>query len=108
MKIVLITGVTGQDGAYLSEFLMKKGYEVHGIKRRSSSFNTQRIDHLYQEIINPYKASLECWYADHRTLWNYFKIIFITAVIVVKPSSSVWEKAFRDFPPVPSKLQPYI
>jgi GDPmannose 4,6-dehydratase len=45
----LITGVTGQDGAYLAEFLLKKGYEVHGIKRRSSLFNTQRIDHLYQD-----------------------------------------------------------
>jgi len=48
-KVALITGVTGQDGAYLSEFLLEKGYEVHGIKRRSSSFNTERIDHLYQE-----------------------------------------------------------
>ena len=47
-KVALITGVTGQDGAYLSEFLLNKGYEVHGIKRRSSSFNTERIDHLYQ------------------------------------------------------------
>ena len=49
MKKALITGVTGQDGAYLSEFLLRKGYEVHGIKRRSSMFNTQRIDHLYQD-----------------------------------------------------------
>ena len=49
MKKALITGITGQDGAYLSEFLLKKDYEVHGIKRRSSSFNTQRIDHLYQD-----------------------------------------------------------
>ncbi len=48
-KIALITGVTGQDGAYLSEFLLKKGYEVHGLKRRSSLFNTDRIDHLYQD-----------------------------------------------------------
>jgi len=48
-KVALITGVTGQDGAYLSEFLLKKGYEVHGIKRRASSFNTDRIDHLYQD-----------------------------------------------------------
>tara|TARA_A100001011_G_C14290727_1_gene836068 strand:+ start:1061 stop:2146 length:1086 start_codon:yes stop_codon:yes gene_type:complete len=48
-KVALITGVTGQDGAYLSEFLLNKGYIVHGIKRRSSSFNTQRIDHLFQE-----------------------------------------------------------
>lgn len=48
-KVALITGVTGQDGAYLSEFLLNKGYEVHGIKRRSSLFNTDRIDHLYQD-----------------------------------------------------------
>jgi len=48
-KVALITGITGQDGAYLAEFLLNKGYEVHGIKRRSSSFNTDRIDHLYQE-----------------------------------------------------------
>lgn len=48
-KRALITGVTGQDGAYLSDFLLKKGYEVHGLKRRSSSFNTGRIDHLYQD-----------------------------------------------------------
>jgi GDPmannose 4,6-dehydratase len=49
-KVALITGVTGQDGAYLAEFLLKKGYIVHGIKRRSSLFNTDRIDHLYQDI----------------------------------------------------------
>jgi len=48
-KKALITGVTGQDGAYLAEFLLAKGYEVHGIKRRSSSINTGRIDHLYQD-----------------------------------------------------------
>ena len=48
-KIALITGVTGQDGAYLAEFLLDKGYEVHGIKRRTSLFNTDRIDHLYQD-----------------------------------------------------------
>jgi len=48
-KVALITGITGQDGSYLAEFLLDKGYEVHGIKRRSSSFNTDRIDHLYQE-----------------------------------------------------------
>src|ERR1700754_2130214 len=49
MKTALITGITGQDGAYLAEFLLKKGYEVHGIIRRSSSFNTDRIDHLYHD-----------------------------------------------------------
>ena len=48
-KIALITGITGQDGSYLAEFLLNKGYEVHGIKRRSSSFNTERIDHIFEE-----------------------------------------------------------
>jgi GDPmannose 4,6-dehydratase len=48
-KIALITGVTGQDGSYLAEFLLQKGYEVHGIKRRASSFNTERVDHIYQD-----------------------------------------------------------
>ena len=48
-KVALITGITGQDGAYLAEYLVKKGYIVHGIKRRSSMFNTDRIDHLYQD-----------------------------------------------------------
>jgi GDPmannose 4,6-dehydratase len=53
MKRALITGITGQDGAYLAEFLLEKGYEVHGIKRRASSFNTARIDHLYQDPHDP-------------------------------------------------------
>jgi GDPmannose 4,6-dehydratase len=51
LKRALITGITGQDGADLAEYLLSKGYEVHGIKRRASSFNTQRIDHLYTERI---------------------------------------------------------
>ena len=49
MTTALITGVTGQDGAYPAEFLIEKGYTVHGIKRRASSFNTQRVDHIYQD-----------------------------------------------------------
>ena len=49
MKKALITGISGQDGSYLAEFLLDKGYEVHGIKRRASSFNTQRIDHIFQD-----------------------------------------------------------
>jgi GDPmannose 4,6-dehydratase len=53
LKKALITGVTGQDGAYLADMLLKKGYEVHGIKRRSSSFNTSRIDHIYEDPHNP-------------------------------------------------------
>ena len=53
MKRALITGVTGQDGAYLSELLLSKGYEVHGLKKRSSLFNTARVDHLYQDPHEP-------------------------------------------------------
>ena len=51
MKKALITGITGQDGSYLAELLLEKGYEVHGIKRRSSSLNTERIDHIYEAHI---------------------------------------------------------
>lgn len=54
MKKALITGITGQDGSYLTEFLLKKGYEVHGIIRRSSNFNTQRLEHVY---IDPHQSS---------------------------------------------------
>ena len=53
MKKALITGITGQDGSYLAELLLAKGYEVHGIKRRASSFNTDRIDHIYVDPHNP-------------------------------------------------------
>ena len=49
MKKAFITGITGQDGSYLAEFLLEKGYEVHGLKRRASQFNTQRIDHIYED-----------------------------------------------------------
>jgi GDPmannose 4,6-dehydratase len=62
-KKALITGITGQDGSYLAEFLLKKGYAVHGIKRRSSSFNTARIDHLYQDIHNK-KSNFFLHYGD--------------------------------------------
>src|SRR5437879_3787436 len=52
-KTALITGITGQDGAYLAEFLLEKGYEVHGVRRRTSLFNTARIDHLYRDVHEP-------------------------------------------------------
>ena len=74
MKTALITGVTGQDGAYLSELLLKKGYLVHGIKRRSSSFNTQRIDHLYQDPhVN--NANFQLHYGDLTDSTNLIRII---------------------------------
>lgn len=73
-KIALITGVTGQDGAYLTEFLLKKGYIVHGIKRRSSLFNTDRIDHLYQDP-HVYNRNLILHYGDLTDSMNLTKII---------------------------------
>ena len=73
-KIALITGITGQDGSYLCEFLISKGYEVHGIKRRASSFNTSRIDHLYQDPHNIDK-SLILHYGDLSDSTNLIRII---------------------------------
>tara|TARA_X000000950_G_scaffold91466_2_gene115147 strand:+ start:2099 stop:3178 length:1080 start_codon:yes stop_codon:yes gene_type:complete len=74
MKVALITGITGQDGSYLSEFLLKKGYLVHGIKRRSSSFNTERIDHIYED---PHKENprFRLHYGDLTDSLNITKII---------------------------------
>jgi len=77
MKRALITGITGQDGAYLSEFLLKKGYEVHGIKRRASSFNTQRIDHLYQDPHVENKRFI-LHYGDLTDTSNLVRIIQLT------------------------------
>jgi GDPmannose 4,6-dehydratase len=74
MKKALITGITGQDGAYLAEFLLKKGYEVHGVKRRSSLFNTQRIDHLYEDIHIP-DRHLHLHYGDLTDSTNLIRII---------------------------------
>uniref|UniRef100_A0A6N2N6P2 GDP-mannose 4,6-dehydratase n=1 Tax=Salix viminalis TaxID=40686 RepID=A0A6N2N6P2_SALVM len=63
-KTALITGITGQDGSYLTEFLLGKGYEVHGLIRRSSNFNTQRINHIYIDPHNAHKARMKLHYAD--------------------------------------------
>src|ERR1700751_5097977 len=70
----LISGITGQDGAYLAEFLLARGYQVHGIKRRSSSFNTDRIDHLYQD---PHDADrrLTLHYGDLTDATNLMRIL---------------------------------
>jgi GDPmannose 4,6-dehydratase len=74
MKKALITGITGQDGSYLAEFLLAKGYEVHGIKRRASSFNTQRIDHIYEDphISHP---KLKLHYGDLTDTSNILRIL---------------------------------
>jgi len=74
MKVALITGITGQDGSYLAELLLDKGYEVHGIKRRSSLFNTDRIDHLYQDPHDP-NQRLKLHYGDLSDAMNLTRII---------------------------------
>ncbi|MER9496364.1 GDP-mannose 4,6-dehydratase, partial [Mesorhizobium sp. M0320] len=73
-KTALITGITGQDGAYLADLLLAKGYAVHGIKRRSSSFNTGRIDHLYQD---PHESGVNfsLHYGDMTDATNLIRII---------------------------------
>ena len=73
-KIALITGITGQDGSYLAEFLIEKGYQVHGIKRRSSSFNTKRIDHLYEDPHNENRKFI-LHYGDLTDSTNLIRII---------------------------------
>ena len=74
MKTALITGITGQDGAYLAEFLLKKGYMVHGIKRRASSFNTDRIDHLYHDPHEP-NVKFKLHYGDLTDSTNLIRLI---------------------------------
>jgi len=74
MKKALITGITGQDGAYLAEFLLHKGYEVHGIKRRASSFNTGRIDHIYRDF-HEENVRLFLHYGDLTDATNLIRII---------------------------------
>ena len=74
MKTALITGITGQDGSYLAELLIEKGYMVHGIKRRASSFNTQRIDHIYQDQHNT-KLNFKLHYGDLTDSTNIIRII---------------------------------
>ena len=73
-KTALITGITGQDGAYLAELLLGKGYEVHGVKRRSSSFNTDRIDHLYQDP-HAREVGMHLHYGDLTDATNLIRII---------------------------------
>jgi GDPmannose 4,6-dehydratase len=72
-RVALITGVTGQDGSYLSEFLLDKGYKVHGIKRRASSFNTQRVDHIYEDLHNSPRFKLH--YGDLSDTSNLVNLI---------------------------------
>lgn len=74
MKVALITGITGQDGSYLAELLLEKGYQVHGLKRRASSFNTQRIDHIYQDLHEDH-VNFKLHYGDLTDSTNVIRII---------------------------------
>src|SRR3982075_77724 len=73
-KVALITGITGQDGAYLSELLLRKGYTVHGVKRRSSQFNTSRVDHLYRDLHEP-DVRFVLHYGDLTDSTNLIRIV---------------------------------
>lgn len=63
---------------------------------------------FHDHVITPYKGQLECWYVDHRSLGNYFKVIFYTVIVVVNPKNTSWRKAFKNLPPVPENLKAYI
>ena len=96
-KIALIFGVTGQDGSYLTEFLIKKNYEVHGVKRRSSSFNTGRIDHLYQD---PYEKNKRFFlhYGDVTDSFSVSSLVKAESAIalmsgVISLASMFWSSA---------------
>ena len=80
-KTALITGVTGQDGSYLAELLLKKGYRVHGIKRKASSFNTSRIDHIYRDFHESSNFILH--YGDLADSNSLFNIIWETLILLI-------------------------
>ena len=90
-KVALISGITGQDGSYLAEFLIHKGYEVHGIKRRSSSFNTERINHLYNSKILKNNETLKCYnvsnndilFMNSRIKGGIFPILIAAIVLIM-------------------------
>ena len=65
-------------------------------------------EQFYDDVIAPYKGELEVWYADHRSVANYFKLIFLTVISVLRPKSQAWRKAFKDLPEVPDELEPYL
>jgi GDPmannose 4,6-dehydratase len=76
MNKALITGITGQDGSYLAELLLDKGYEVHGLIRRSSSFNTHRIDHIYKDPHNHSATDLHLHYGDVTDMGSLLDLIY--------------------------------
>ena len=99
MKKALITGITGQDGSYLAELLLSKGYEVHGLIRRASTFNTRRIDHIYRDPHSQNGLNLHLIYGDIAATGNLIEIIENAArrgqmAFVIRLSGYVWVVPF--------------
>ena len=96
LKKALITGITGQDGSYLAEFLLGKGYEVHGIKRRVSTFNTSRIDHLYQD---PHEKKLKFIIGNGTSSKNYIRDLskLVPDIIIAEEKNSTYRAKQRYF-----------
>ena len=89
MKRALITGITGQDGSYLAEFLLEKGYEVHGIIRRSSTFNTSRIDKMFEDRIKEEKANYVTLFGSIATFFNIFFFFTQTVLMYIQSVESL-------------------
>ena len=97
-KIVLEKSVPGLSG--IGSIVFRNEEEI------LQNFEDKKAFH--QNVIAPYKAALEVWYVQHKSLWLYFKLIFMTVGAVLKPSSNKWRTAFKDLPPVPAELEQYI
>lgn len=97
-KLVLERAVPGLSG--IGSIVFRNEEEI------LQNFEDKKTFH--QKVIAPYKAALEVWYVQHKSLWLYFKLIFMTVGVVLKPSSNKWRIAFKDLPPVPAELEQYI
>lgn len=97
-KLVLEKSVPGLSG--IGSIVFRNEEEI------LQNFDDKKAFH--QNVIAPYKAALEVWYVQHKSIWLYFKLIFMTVGAVLNPSSNKWRKAFKDLPPVPAELEQYI
>ena len=105
MKTALITGITGQDGSYLAEFLLKKGYKVHGIIRRASSFNTGRIEHLYFDaILQDKRKSVTLHYGDMTDGISLYNIIYFSIIDSFEDLKTLSEESIDNTKSFISKL----
>jgi lipopolysaccharide/colanic/teichoic acid biosynthesis glycosyltransferase len=100
------------DGAKQKIYYSRPGLTgIGSIVFRNEEEILQRFEdkkYFHQKIITPYKAILESWYVDHKNSLNYFKIIFATVLVVIKSKTTIWKKLFKDLPPIPIELQPFI